>query len=375
MPEQVAGIDQSELPIFCQDWWINIARRSSKYRELKVARRGVVVGRLPFVLLRNRLGLLRGQDPHWSHLGGPLVDQRLSRTEQAEVIRSLLEQLPRWASFNFVCNPDLSYADLVRSAFRQSGFIHATQMTYLRLPSEGNVLNTRKSKHKGHIKRAAKELDCVDISAKEFVQFYKANLNASKKRSYSPFDTMTFLIEEAVSRSQARVIAARPHSRSQSVDHGRSSPYDAAIVYIWDNDRCYYWLSTHRIASADDSHAKPHPDATKLLAVRAMEDAQAMNLIFDADGVATPGADNFYRNMFGLSTEQRRDVFQRETRLERFCLRLRQQFKSSDANWLSLANTEFRYPHTKSIANGREDAEREVCGQSAISPDPITEHT
>lgn len=329
MPEQVAGIEQSELPIFCQDWWINIARGSSKYAELKVVHRGVVVGRLPLVLLRNRLGLLRGQDPHWSHLGGPLVDPRMSRTEQAKVIRSLLEQLPRWASFNFVCNPDLSYADLVRSAFKQSGFVHATQMTYLRLPSEGNVLNTRKSKHKGHIKRAAKELDCVDVSAKEFVQFYEANLKASKKRSYSPFDTMTFLIEEAVSRGQARAIAARPHSRSQSVDHGRSSPYDAAIVYIWDNDRCYYWLSTHRTASANTSNAKPHPDATKLLAVRAMEDAQAMNLIFDADGVATPGADNFYRNIFGLSKEQHRDVFQRETMLERFHLRLQQQFKSS----------------------------------------------
>lgn len=327
-PEHVAGIDQSELPIFSQDWWIDIARGSSKYRESKVIRRGVVVGRLPFILSRNRLGLLRGQDPHWSHLGGPVVDQRLSRTEQVEVIRSLLEQLPRWVSFNFVCNPDLSYADLVRSAFQRSGFDHATQITYLRLPSEDSVLNTRKSKHKGHIKRAAKELDCVEVSAKEFVRFFEANLKASKKKSYSPLETMTLLIEEAFSRGRGRAIAARSRSRSESVDHGRSSPYDAAIVYVWDSDRCYYWLSTHRIASANNSNPKPHPDATKLLAVRAMEDAQAMNLIFDADGAATPGAENFYRNMFGLTTEQHRDVFQRETILERFYQGYRQQFKA-----------------------------------------------
>ena len=329
MPVQGAGIDPSGLPIYSQDWWLDIARRSSKYRELKVVRRGVVVGRLPFVLSRSQLGLPRGQDPHWSHLGGPIVDERLSRTEQAETIRSLLEQLPRWTSFNFVCNPELSYADLVRSAFQQSGFDHATQMTYLRLPSEGDVLHTRKSKHRGHIRRAAKELDCVEVSAKEFVQFFEANLKASKKKSYSPLDAMTFLIEEAVSRGQARAIAARPHSPIQSVDHHRSSPYDAAIVYVWDNDRCYYWLSTHRIASADNSNARPHPDATKLLAVRAMEDAQAMNLIFDADGVVTPGAENLYRNMFGLSKEQRRDIFQRETILERFYQRYRQQFKAA----------------------------------------------
>jgi hypothetical protein len=328
MPEQVAGIDQSALPICSQDWWINIARGPSKYRELKVVHQGVVVGRLSLVLSRSRLGLLRGQDPHWSHLGGPIIDERLGRAEQAEVIHSLLEQLPRWASFNFVCNPDLSYADLVRIAFKQSGFGHTTQTTYLRLPSEGNVLNARKNKHKGHIKRAAKELDCVDVGAKEFVQFYETNLKAGKKKSYSPLNTMTFLIEEAVSRGQARAIAAKPNSRSQSVDHGRSSPYDAAIAYTWDNDRCYYWLSTHRIASADNSDAKPHPDATKFLVVRAMEAAQAMNLIFDVDGVATPGAENFYRNMLGLSREERRDVFERETTLERFYQRYRQQFKA-----------------------------------------------
>jgi hypothetical protein len=328
MPEQLAGIDQSALPIFNQDWWIDIARGASEYRELKFLQGEVVVGQLPFVLLRGRLGLVRGQDPHWSHLGGPIVDHRLSRSEQAEVIRSLIEQLPRWASFYFVCNPDLSYADLVRSAFKNSGFDHATQMTYLRLPSDGEVLNTRKSKHKGHVKRAAKELECVDISAKEFVQFFETNLKARGKTSYSPLDTMTVLIDKALSRGQARAIAAKPISRSQSVNNGSSALYDAAIVYVWDKNRCYYWLSTHRIPSKDNSNAKPHPDATKLLVVKAMEEAQTMDLVFDADGVSTPGADNLYRNMFGLRIEQSRDVFQRATILERFRQKYRQQFRA-----------------------------------------------
>jgi hypothetical protein len=327
-PEQISGIDQSALPIFSQDWWINVARGSSEYRESKVLQGEVTIGRLPFVLSRNRIGLVRGHDPHWSHLGGPIVDERLSRTEQAQVIRSLLEQLPRSVSFHFVCNPDLSYADLVRSAFERSGFYHTTQITYLRLPSEGDVLNTRKSKHKGHIKRAAKELDCVDISAKEFVQFFETGLKARGKTSYSPLDTLTCLIEEAISRGQARAIAARQSSRSLPGYVGRSAPYDAAIVYVWDNNRCYYWLSTSAIPSADNSYTKPHPDATKLLAVRAMEDAQAMNLIFDADGVTTPGTENLYRNMLGLREEQYRDVFQRATIMERIHQKCRLQFKS-----------------------------------------------
>ena len=94
------------------------------------------------------------------------------------------------------------------------------------------------------------------------------------------------------------------------------SVYDAAIVYAWDNRRCYYWLSTTRFHAAENTHQRPHPDAIKLLALRAMEDAKSMKLVFDADGVTTPGTQNLYRNMFGLREEIRRDVFQRSTLLE-----------------------------------------------------------
>jgi len=327
-PEQASGIDQSGLPIFNQDWWLNIARGSSNYRELKVLQGDLVIGRLPLVLSKNRIGLVLGHDPHWSHLGGPIVDETLNRTEQAGVIHSLLEQLPRSVSFHFVCNPDLIYSDLVRSAFTKSGFDHTTQLTLLRLPSEGDILNARKSKHKGHIKRAAKELDCIDISAKEFVRFFEANLKARGKTSYSPLGTLTCLIEEAISRRQARAIAAIPSSRIMPGDSCIPATYDAAIVYVWDSKRCYYWLSTPRIPSANGSNAKPHPDATKLLAVRAMEDAQAMNLVFDTDGVTTPGSEILYRTMLGLREEQYRDVFKRTTIWERLHQKSRRQFRS-----------------------------------------------
>jgi hypothetical protein len=327
-PAQDSGIDQSELPIFSQDWWIDIARGSSDYRELRVLQGDVTIGRLPFVLSRNRIGLVQGHDPHWSHLGGPIVAETLSRTEQARVIQSLLEQLPRSVSFHFVCNPDLSYADLVRSAFAKSGFRHKTQVTYLRSPSDEDVLNTRKSKHRGHFRRAAKELDCVDINAKDFVRFFETNLKDRRKLCYSPLDTLFNLIEEAMSRGQARAIAAVPSSRILQGHADGTIAYDAAIVYVWDANRCYYWLSTSRIAFADDSCTKPHPDGTKLLALRAMEDAQAMNLIFDTDGVTTPGSENLYRNMFGLRDEEYRDVFQRATVLEKLHQKCRRLLKS-----------------------------------------------
>ena len=307
---------RSDLSVFSQDWWLKSARRSSDYREVKVVHRSQVVGRLPFILRKNRLGLASGQDPFWSRLGGPILDESLDHTEQNEVIRSLLEKLPRWASFHFVCDPNLSYADLMRNAFRDAGFEHSTQVTYVRFPEEGDVLSTRKSKHRGHFRRAAKGLECADVSAREFSQFFGMNLKARGKKSYAPLEILQDLIEEAIARGCARAIAAQPNSRDGSRNGDRCLSYDAAIVYIWDSSRCYYWLSTRRIPLGEDPALKPHPDAVKLLAVKAMEHAQAMNLTFDADGVSTLGSDNLYRNIFGLRNQERRDVFQRLSTFE-----------------------------------------------------------
>jgi len=327
MRVQVSGADQSDLPIFSQDWWLSIVSRCPDYRDVKVVQGNEVLGRLPFILSARKPGLTWGHNPHWSHMAGPIVDQRLSRTEQTGVISSLLEQLPRGISFNFVCSPSLAYADIVRSAFKQAGFEHTTQITYVRPPSFGDVLDTRKSKHRGHFKRAAKELHCVDISAQEFVQFYGANLDAQGKTSYSPLGILPCLIEEAISRGQARAIAAKSKCDDRSGICQLSAFNDAAIVYIWDDYRCYYWLSTRRTPHPGDSFAKPHPDATKFLVVKAMEDAQAMNLIFDTDGVTTAGSANLYRNIFGLREVQCRDVFQRVTVLERLRQKCRQHFR------------------------------------------------
>lgn len=339
---QPPGINQSDLPIFHQDWWIRIARGSSYYRGMRIVDGDAVLGKLTYILTRNP-GFFQAQDPHWSHLGGPVIDERLSRHEQAEVVHRLLGYLPRWCSGYFVCNPNTNYADLVRDAFRAAGFSHTLQTTYVRHPSDGAVLEVRKGKHNGHIRRASKKLDCVEIGAMEFVRFFSANLKARGKRSYSPLEVVLRLTQEAVRRGQARVIAARSKDTGATTDESGGTVYDAAIVYVWDHSHCYYWMSTCRPATTHHGYPKPHPDAIKLLAVHAMEHAQDMNLIFDADGVTTPGSENLYRNMFGLRKEACRDVFQRTTTLERIVKKIgrkSKQWTSSGASEPAVAGQE-----------------------------------
>jgi len=269
------------------------------------------------------VGLPSGQNPYWTHLGGPLLEEDLSAAEKTKVLRRLLAQLPRRTSFTFTCDPKLSYADLVRSAFFEAGFEHSSQITYIRLPDGSDVLTEQKSKHRGHIKRAANRLRCVDVTADEFVSFYRANLLANGRRSYAPLGILPHLIKEALERGCGRVIAAIPESMQECGSVGLRRVYDAAIVYVWDNCRCYYWLSTRRVQCGEENAGKPHPDAVKLLVVKAMEHAQAMNLVFDADGVVSPGADHFYRDILGLRIEERRDVFHRLSWFERVYRKLK----------------------------------------------------
>jgi len=328
-----------DLSVFHQSWWQQIAQGFPGYRELKVMRDGRLVGRLPFVLRRNRLGLAFGQDPYWTHLGGPVVEEDLGGLEKANVLRELLKQLPRRASFTFICDPTLSYADLVRSAFFEAGFEHSSQITYIRLPDGGDVLNDRKRKHRGHIKRAAKCLSCVDITAREFVMHFGENLRARGKQSYAPLNMLMPLIQQALDRGCARVVAAKQNPDDASVEGSSPMLCDAAIVYIWDDRRCYYWLSTHRVASENDGKRVPHPDAIKLLMVNAMEHAQAMNLTFDADGVVTPGADHLYRKILGLKIEERRDIFRRINTTERIYQSSRLRFMQWRSERLALSST------------------------------------
>ena len=73
---------------------------------------------------------------------------------------------------------------------------------------------------------------------------------------------------------------------------------DAALASLWDNDTCYYWMSTRRIATEGES--KANQGALKLVLWSAIQDAAARGLAFDFDGVGT-----------GLSSQRRSALYDR----------------------------------------------------------------
>ena len=304
-----------DLPVFQQRWWVEIACGTALLNEVKVVEGKTVVGSLPYVVKRNKSGIKYGAFSDWTHISGPVVSQNLSEKQKAEIIHQLLAQLPRNVSLTFVCRRTSRDAELIGRAFKAAGFSHSIQTTYSQPRSAQSALSRISRKHAKHIMSADRRLDVIDIDADRFIRFYETNLKEAGKASYSHLDIAHDLIAEGCKRNppQVRVIAARKRSEKTtdgSLDaSSKEDILDSAIACVWDNERYYLWMITRR--RDDDPAGKPHPDAGKLLAVKAMEHARSLGLIFDADG----GSGWFYEKILQLPDLEICDVYERTTLL------------------------------------------------------------
>jgi hypothetical protein len=308
-------LNRSTLPVFQQDWWLAAARGDTEYREITVREGGSVVGSLPFIVKKFAFGVHLGTDPHWSHLGGPVLCDGLSERSKAAVLEHLIEELPRKISYHFCCNSQLPYAALVRQAFERAGFASSTLNTYIRRPASAHPLAALRHKARGHINAARRNLELTEIQSGEFIDFYDRNLAMRcRAQSMAPLSVAQSLIAEGHRRGRVRLRVARSKNRDSN---------DAAIACAWDEQRYYYWMSTRPPRGVDPAGPKPHPDAIKLLIVDAIEHAESLGLIFDADGSSTPGSEHLYRDLLKLPIMQARSVFQREAGVARLYRRYR----------------------------------------------------
>jgi len=316
--------------------------RGANYREATVRKDGLTVGRLSFNVKKVRMGFLWGENHPWSHIGGPIVSRNLTRAMQSQVLDDLLAQLPQNTSYRFASSSQLSYSDMVKTAFVKAGFTYTRQVDYVRRPGTLDAMSELKSKHRTHIKAAARKMEIVELSAEEFVDFYQSNLEAQGRISYAPLAVVKHLITAGAERRQISVVAARTRRRVQEDNTSTMNvPCDAAIACVWDKQRYYYWMSTRRIHLCDSRHEPPQPDAIKLLVMNAMHHAQTLGLVFDVDGVTSPGSDHLYKQIFGLKEEEARDVFTRAGLLPRLYEKYRPAFRKVVAIFQASATHSF----------------------------------
>ena len=287
------------------------ARSSSRgseaaYGTVRLARAAVggSSGSLPYCMSQDTRGIIRGGQPAWTYLRDFAVVGR----RKAAIIRRLLAQLPGNVSFHFVCSPDLPDAALVRQAFRSSGFRLLDVETNIYTPPTGHpeLIDTFSGRSiKGTLRRARRDLEVVDISMRDYFRFQRVNLASSGKKNYRDDNLDQLMLEEALRRKNARILAAR---RKSSDVYPGPNPIDAAIVCLWDETAglLKLWRLTHRVHS--NGPIMPHVDASKLLILAAMQETANRKMILETDG-STPGLAKLYA-LFGPG------IFQRTTRLQ-----------------------------------------------------------
>ncbi len=267
-------------------------------------------GDLPYCTGRDLRGIMCGVQPAWMYLR----DFGVAGQYKAAIIRRLLAQLPGGVSFHFAFHIDLPDAALVRQAFAGAGFqiLDWETFTYTPPTEYADLIDTFSGKSiKGTLRRARRDLEVIDISARDYFRFQRANLAAGGKKNNRNDNLDELILEEAQRRKCARILAAR---RKSTDTHPGPHPIDAAIVCLWEEETrvLQLWRLTYR----DHGYGPlmPHVDASKLLILAAMQETADRKMTLDTDGY-TPGMEKLYI-LFGPG------VFQRADRLhcERQCL-------------------------------------------------------
>jgi hypothetical protein len=332
----------SSRPVYQQGWWLDIARGQAEFRESQAGKDGKIVGTLSYIQTRSVISRLMplafsfGGNPYCTSICQPDLDAGLDEGEKREVLRRLIRKLPQKISFTFVVAPDAKDRELIKDAFKVAGFEHTIQTTYSERPDEIDAKTRMAAKHRYNLRRAERDLEILGakpddpaISAAAFVDFYRKNLPLGEK-NFVPLDIARALIEEGQKRRQVQVFVARRRKKSES---DANPSWDAAIACVWDDSRLYYWMSSRRRESPNNTADKPHEDAIKLLLITAMSYARSLGRIFDVDGLPVvngrpdQGKKNLYEKILKIPHEENRDVYSRPSRLFRAYTQLREKLR------------------------------------------------
>jgi Acetyltransferase (GNAT) domain len=274
--------------IFHEDWWLNAATNGG-YEVAEVSLGDKVVGRLPY-FRKKFYGMNWGALPTLTHFLGPAVDEGPGNINtrfirHLEITRELIEKLPPASYTRIKCHH--AVRDVI--PFQEQKFKTTVQFTWEIHPQPKETLwENIRDKRRGAIRRGEKAVKVSQLDdPAAFIRFYAANLGTKGIQSNIDLPIATRIIEECLARQRGKILAATDI---------KTGAIHACVFYAWDSRAAYYIMTTRTPESSNGAIA--------LLVWHAMQDASERQLIFDFDGLATPGSIMFYAG-FGGTVEAR----------------------------------------------------------------------
>lgn len=266
--------------VFLEPWWLDAATDGA-WDAVSTQRDGRLVGWLPYARSRNRGFSTCGVSP-LSRVLFPVVDVVALKRESADRARfqiedELIRQLPSASYYKFILPPNQGNS----LAWQANGFNARIQHTFMidAGASQDERWAQMRNKTRNVIRRAERTLEVRTIDTNTFVHEKRTNLG--ERTDDNHMRMVRRVADAVVANGQGRAAAA--------VDrHGR---VHAAVLFVWDSQDLYYFLSTRRL-DADLG-------AVDLLVWHGMRDAMARGLNFDLDGVSTRGRLRFLQGFGG----------------------------------------------------------------------------
>jgi Acetyltransferase (GNAT) domain len=269
-------VDKLSPTVFHEEWWLDAATGGA-YAVAEV-HAGRTIGRLPYRLTR-RWGLTCSTMPTLTPFLGPAVDVGSGSDatlflKRLGIVRDLIQQLPPMFYFRMKCHRGIQ--DVI--AFQDEGFETSVQFSHeiTSAPNEVIWMNMR-DKTRNVIRRSEEQVEVFTLDdPEEFMALYAQNLEARSIISSLDESASLQLLEESLRRGRGRILATR----------GDGGQVTAAIFCVWDESTCYYLMST-RAANAGNGDVS-------LLIWEAIKDASQRGIVFDFDGLSSPGGVIFF---------------------------------------------------------------------------------
>ena len=307
----IAPFDPLTPTIFHEPWWLEIATQGN-YGVAEVAHGGVIVGRMPYHIVR-RAGISYNMPPTLTHFLGPAIialegNLNSQFLRRLKITDELIKRLPAVSLHKIRCHRGVQ--DVV--AFQANRFVGGVQFTGEIAPADPTLIwKNMRDKTRNVIRRAMDSFTVSDdVDEQEFMRFYESNLESGMV-----YDSLICrrLIQNCLQRGVGKIFSAK----------GTDGQLAAAIFCAWDRTSMYYLMSTRSLAAGNG--------AVSLLIWDAIQEAVRSNLIFDFDGFYNNGSILFCSG-FGPVVQPRYQL-EKSTRFVQLVLGVRNCFRERTYLW------------------------------------------
>lgn len=270
------------LPIFHQDWWLDIVCAGW---DVAIVKNGDdIAGVWPYVI-ESKLGVSIVRDPVLTSYLGPYVsfpdDLKPSKRDgfEYDTIAQLLEQMPDAQVWSTALMPELKQVGL----FNDNGFDVGVRQTFI-MPLAQDMEELFSRLHEDHrrkVRKALKELTIADEPEllEELWSYQKSTLEGKDVAMHFSVDQLKRLHAACAERGQTSLWVARKDDKVQAI-----------VWHVWDGERAYYLVGGKAPSSKNNN-------AMTALLWHAIERSKAQGLIsFDFEGSMDSGVERFFRN-------------------------------------------------------------------------------